>query len=303
MDPHVAADRGAVRGGVGRRLRRLHRSRAFRRAGRLEERGCRGAGAAACSSLLKNPRWLMGVAGDTLGFVLQAIALSTGPVVLIQPLLVLALPISLPVARWLGGPRPGRAQFMSCGWIIIGLGAFFAIVGNPGDADPLDTRAAVTVVAHRCGGGDRGARTLPEPIRRRESGGLRDGLGRLVRCRGRAGGRRGGHLAAPRDRRLRPSRRAGAAGVAVRAGSSEPRADPGLLRRRGARRIVPGQPHRRPVRRRAARGDPAERAHPRVARSRSSATSACFAAVLYGAIRLAVAPGRRTGCRPSAVPA
>jgi hypothetical protein len=98
-------------------------------------------------SLLKNPRWLMGVGGDTLGFVLQAIALSTGPVVLIQPLLVLALPVSLPVARWLGGPRPGRAQFISCGWIIVGLGAFFAIVGNPGDADPLDTRAAVTVVA------------------------------------------------------------------------------------------------------------------------------------------------------------
>jgi hypothetical protein len=98
-------------------------------------------------SLLSNRRWLMGVAGDTLGFVLQAIALSTGPVVLIQPLLVLALPISLPVARWLGGPRPGRAQFMSCGWIILGLGAFFAIVGNPGDADPLDTRAAIIVVA------------------------------------------------------------------------------------------------------------------------------------------------------------
>ena len=98
-------------------------------------------------SLLKNPRWLMGAGGDTLGFVLQAIALSTGPVVLIQPLLVLALPISLPVSRWLGGPRPGRAQFISCAWIIVGLGAFFAIVGNPGDADPLDTRAAITVVA------------------------------------------------------------------------------------------------------------------------------------------------------------
>ena len=98
-------------------------------------------------SLVKNPRWLMGVGGDTLGFVLQAIALSTGPVVLIQPLLVLALPISLPVARWLGGPRPGRAQFLSCAWIIVGLGAFFAVVGNPGDADPLDTRAAIVVVA------------------------------------------------------------------------------------------------------------------------------------------------------------
>jgi hypothetical protein len=103
--------------------------------------------------LLKNPRWLMGVGGDTLGFVLQAIALSTGPVVLIQPLLVLALPISLPVSRWLGGPRPGRSQFISCAWIILGLGAFFAIVGNPGDADPLDTRAAVTVVVIAAVGG------------------------------------------------------------------------------------------------------------------------------------------------------
>src|ERR1700742_1049875 len=53
-------------------------------------------------SLLSNPRWLMGIAGDTLGLVLQVIALSTGPVVLIQPLLVLALPISLPVARLFG---------------------------------------------------------------------------------------------------------------------------------------------------------------------------------------------------------
>ncbi|HEX4016978.1 MAG TPA: DMT family transporter [Frankiaceae bacterium] len=97
-------------------------------------------------SLVKNPRWLMGIGGDTLGLVLQVIALSTGPVVLIQPLLVLALPISLPVARWLGGPRPGRSQFLSCLWIILGLGAFFAIVGNPGDADALDTRAAIICV-------------------------------------------------------------------------------------------------------------------------------------------------------------
>jgi drug/metabolite transporter (DMT)-like permease len=96
--------------------------------------------------LVKNPRWLMGLAGDALGLVLQVIALSTGPVVLIQPLLVLALPISLPVARWLGGPRPGRAQFLSCLWLILGLGAFFAIVGNPGDADPLDTRGALICV-------------------------------------------------------------------------------------------------------------------------------------------------------------
>ncbi len=55
---------------------------------------------------LRNPRWLLGIGGDVLGLVLQILALATGPVVLIQPLLVLALPISLPISRALGGPRP-----------------------------------------------------------------------------------------------------------------------------------------------------------------------------------------------------
>jgi hypothetical protein len=96
--------------------------------------------------LVRNPRWLLGMAGDTLGLILQVIALATGPVVLIQPLLVLALPISLPVARWLGGPRPGRAELLACGWIILGLGVFFAIIGNPGDADPLSSQDAITCV-------------------------------------------------------------------------------------------------------------------------------------------------------------
>jgi drug/metabolite transporter (DMT)-like permease len=93
--------------------------------------------------LVRNPRWLLGMAGDTLGLVLQVLALATGPVVLIQPLLILALPISLPIARLLGGPKPGRSQYLSCLWIIAGLAAFFVIIGNPGDADPLSVGPAV----------------------------------------------------------------------------------------------------------------------------------------------------------------
>ena len=48
------------------------------------------------------------MAGDTFGLILQVLALATGPVVLIQPLLILALPISLPISRLLGGPKPNR---------------------------------------------------------------------------------------------------------------------------------------------------------------------------------------------------
>ena len=96
--------------------------------------------------LIKNPRWLLGMAGDTLGLVLQVVAISTGPVVLVQPLLVFALPISLPIAYWLGGPKPGRKQYIACAWIAAGLAAFFVIVGNPGDASTLPIRSAIICV-------------------------------------------------------------------------------------------------------------------------------------------------------------
>jgi hypothetical protein len=50
-------------------------------------------------AMLHNPRWLLAMAGDGVGLLLQVIALSTGPVVLIQPLLILAVP-------WLTARRP-----------------------------------------------------------------------------------------------------------------------------------------------------------------------------------------------------
>ena len=40
--------------------------------------------------LLRDPRWLIGMLGDTVGLVLQVIALATGPVSLVQPILILA---------------------------------------------------------------------------------------------------------------------------------------------------------------------------------------------------------------------
>jgi drug/metabolite transporter (DMT)-like permease len=92
---------------------------------------------------VRNPRWLLGTAGDGLGLLLQVIALATGPVVLIQPILGLALPISLPIAQILGGPAPGPREFRACGLIVVGLAAFFAIIGNPGVGDELAARSAI----------------------------------------------------------------------------------------------------------------------------------------------------------------
>jgi drug/metabolite transporter (DMT)-like permease len=97
-------------------------------------------------ALLRNPRWLIGFAGDGVGLVLQVIALATGPVVLVQPLLVLALPVSLPIAWWLGGRRPSRGDYLWSGLIIAGLALFFGIVGNPGDASVITDRQALIVI-------------------------------------------------------------------------------------------------------------------------------------------------------------
>src|SRR6185369_4048755 len=69
-----------------------------------------------------------------------------GPVVLIQPLLVLALPVSLIVGFLIGGPRPRGADYGACASIIAGLAVFFVLVGNPGDGEPLRSGAALITI-------------------------------------------------------------------------------------------------------------------------------------------------------------
>src|SRR5690242_11104088 len=48
--------------------------------------------------LARNPLWLIAVISDFAGFLLQAAALSAGSVVVIQPLVVLMLPVALGVS-------------------------------------------------------------------------------------------------------------------------------------------------------------------------------------------------------------
>jgi drug/metabolite transporter (DMT)-like permease len=96
--------------------------------------------------LLVNPRWWLSIGGDGIGLALQVVALATGPVVLIQPLLVLALPVSLFVGYLLGGPRPRRADYGACGSIVAGLAVFFLFIGDPGDGEPLRPGSALVTI-------------------------------------------------------------------------------------------------------------------------------------------------------------
>jgi len=103
--------------------------------------------------LLRDPRWLLSIGGDTIGLVFQVIALSTGPVVLIQPLLVAALPVSLLVGWALGGSRPQRGDYLACLGILGGLAVFFGLIGDPGTAAPLAARAGLIAALVALGAG------------------------------------------------------------------------------------------------------------------------------------------------------
>lgn len=104
--------------------------------------------------LLRDPRWLASIGGDTLGLILQVIALSTGPVVLVQPLLVLTLPVSMLAGHLIGGPRPQRGDYLACAGIIGALTLFLVLVGEPGAGRPLHPRASLVaaVVVLAAGG-------------------------------------------------------------------------------------------------------------------------------------------------------
>lgn len=114
--------------------------------------------------LVRNPRWLLSIGGDVVGLGLQVLALATGPVILIQPLLVLALPVALPVGWALGGPRPGGRDVGAVVAIVAALAVFFVLVGDPGAGAPASARsmAIASVVAFVAG-----SAALAAPVRRR----------------------------------------------------------------------------------------------------------------------------------------
>lgn len=90
--------------------------------------------AASLWRLARNPLWLLAVVSDFLGFLLQAAALSLGAVVVIQPLVVLMLPVALGVSFLMGGHRPRLGDYIGCLGVLGGLALFLALIGRPGDA-------------------------------------------------------------------------------------------------------------------------------------------------------------------------
>jgi hypothetical protein len=112
------------------------------------------ANATGLKRLVRDPRWLLSMGGDFVGFLLQIAALSTGAVVYVQPLVVLMLPVALLVSSLSGGPRPRAAGYVASLAVVAGLGAFLAIIGRPGEpVVPLSRYLLLTVAVELVAGG------------------------------------------------------------------------------------------------------------------------------------------------------
>ncbi len=85
--------------------------------------------------LLRRPRWLLGNLADVAGFGLQFLALRTGSLALVQPLLVTGLVFALAGGAALDHRRLSRAEWL---WTAVTMGglALFLAVSRPGPGSP-----------------------------------------------------------------------------------------------------------------------------------------------------------------------
>lgn len=113
-------------------------------------------GGALVASLIRSPRWWAGLIGDGGGYVMQALALALGSVLVVQPLIVSSLLFALPLSAKFSGIRITRTAWTFAVMLAIAL-AVFLVVGDPTEGDsnapwsdwavPLTITVGVAVVA------------------------------------------------------------------------------------------------------------------------------------------------------------
>lgn len=79
------------------------------------------------TKLARSPAWLLGIVADVIGFVLQFVALSTGTLVVVQPLLVCGLLFALPLGARVGAARLRRSDAVAALAVCAGLSVFLLV--------------------------------------------------------------------------------------------------------------------------------------------------------------------------------
>jgi drug/metabolite transporter (DMT)-like permease len=85
--------------------------------------------------LAHRPLWLAGLAADGAAYVLQALALGVGELLVVQPVLTSGILFALPAGAWWAGRRLGRADFAWACILAGGLTAFLLLAGTDGGQD------------------------------------------------------------------------------------------------------------------------------------------------------------------------
>ena len=97
--------------------------------------------------LLRRPKWILGGSAMLAGFGLQAVALSFGPVALVQPIVVLELAFAIPFGILRRHRRAGRREWAGIGSVMSGV-AIFLLAASPGRGiqDPPGTQWVESLV-------------------------------------------------------------------------------------------------------------------------------------------------------------
>jgi drug/metabolite transporter (DMT)-like permease len=80
--------------------------------------------------ILHKPVWLAGMIAQVVGWILQAMALDRGPLVVVQSLTAISLVIALPLGIWLTNQHIGRREWVGALAVLIGI-MFFLWAGAP----------------------------------------------------------------------------------------------------------------------------------------------------------------------------
>ncbi|GAA1295657.1 hypothetical protein Psi02_11440 [Planotetraspora silvatica] len=102
--------------------------------------------AGATLKLVRRPRWWIGGVIGFTGASLHAVALSIAPLVVVQPVSVATLVFAVPLAAWLHGRRPRRAEIIGSVAVAAGLLGLMVLVPAHNVTPVLSSRAAIGLI-------------------------------------------------------------------------------------------------------------------------------------------------------------
>jgi drug/metabolite transporter (DMT)-like permease len=88
-------------------------------------------------TLAHRPVWAGGIAAIIVGFLLQATALGSAGIALVQPLLIMELPFTLVLSRWVLGGQLGSREWAAIAAMTVGLSALLVALAPSGGNSAL----------------------------------------------------------------------------------------------------------------------------------------------------------------------